>query len=323
MPSEDAAPGSPQPQAVPPYLARPQTPGSVPPAGPGATAGAPAPAPKPVNRKLVLWLSIGGGALVVIVVSVLVAVSMFSISSADYRQAYAQASTADSAFSYANRDISSVLTSAMSSSGASSGSMSSSITKARESLHGYEQANTKLSEEKAMRDSTVKKQLQTYQKKTSAYQAYADGLLKSAPALGSFSTACSKTPYTSAYDSGFAQAYSTYTDNCSKALKQLSQAPDKDLAKLGTSIGAQISQLADVVSQLTAVGNPNDLDYSDPNWDAAYQNFSDLDSQLTDVTESLQSSVRKFQTSAEASANAADPSQALSALTDTLMRKAR
>jgi hypothetical protein len=71
------------------------------------------------------------------------------------------------------------------------------------------------------------------------------------------------------------------------------------------------------------VGNPNDLSYDDPNWDATYQKFSDLDSQLMDATESLQSSVRKFQTSAAASANAADPSQALSALTDTLMRKAR
>jgi len=101
-PENAPQPFGPQPMAGPQQPMNPMAPG-VPPSGPfmGAPVGQPNPSNGPLgglDKKLLMWIGGGVGALIIVIIAIVIIVSSLAVSKADYKTAYEYANDARSSY---------------------------------------------------------------------------------------------------------------------------------------------------------------------------------------------------------------------------------
>lgn len=246
--------------------------------------------PKNSKKGLIIGLIVGGVVLLLAAVGVVLWLTMFNISAADYKKAQTATGDVKTAYSTLQDDYSKYMTAVMSGSSSAS-SAKSSLDK---SYSDYKSKVDELKNLKALGNSAIKKSYDSFMSDHQKVTSVVDDTLASNDTLDSISTSCSSSKASGMDYSNKATIVSSYDsvlEQCIKDLETLSKAKQTDIAgyakKLYDLYKEQRSYFQDLQDAYIAKDQTK--------YDEAVNNISDQVSKFTGTSSDAQNLVQSLQ----------------------------
>lgn len=303
-PEPQAAPPVPQPMPITPVepVALPVQ--TIPPAPQpqypttNTTMGGAAPV-QPGGKKsktgLIIGLVAGGiGLIVVIIIAIVVAVSMFSVSKADYSEAFDQYSKVRSA----NSDMALSMISLSSIGNDTDVSFKNNVDKVRAELSKLKEETAKLGKLKAMQTGEGKKVYENLNSKVGAYVVYVDGFVTSVEKLRPAEIVCSDTGSLKE-----AKDIKVALVKCIAELDKASNVPNSDTKSYIASLKKSYEGLVVIYDGLSIISDP---------YGSEYTAYSALRNQTYKINDNVRDSLKDYRSNLEKHASEVDIKDTLS-----------
>lgn len=306
-------PMQPNPQPQPQFIQQPQMqqfPQTQMPQPAGPVIGAPMPSPKKRLSKGALWGIIGGAVgLVLVIVGVVLALTVFNgPTKADYVQANGTVNDAIDAYNDAGDKFATYFTDVMTGSSSTSSSKSS----FESAYSAYKDKISTLKDEKALKNSDVKKAYDTFATKNDDFVTFIDGFQSSADTLINMKDSCSYENASAIGDYSsktLVSAYDAALGQCIEDLETVSKSQNKPLAEYASKLLDLYNKQRELFAELETANKSGDIS-------AQYDARSNIVDQASDF-DSLDS-----YTSITDKLDTTEPKVELQALGDVINKKA-
>lgn len=271
------------------------------------------PQPTPKNKKsLIVWLIAGGAALIMIAIAIVVYLTMFNISKADYKQALEATKTA-------NEKVDAITTAIAELNSDDNSKLAEATPKMQQAVKTARTATDTLHKEKALNDKEVKEKSDVYLKKLDRAVAYLDDYSVDTVSLRAIINECSSTMEAQSEDgspSVLAQSLDKMGNELADCTKKLSDAEEKmksdDVRALARAFIGPYEIIAEQSKQAAQAAGTGDL--------AAYDQASaKMGQAIKDLAEDSAAVLKQIAEHFKA----VDPTKEYGALTAVLESKAK
>lgn len=277
----------------------------VPKPQPDSTGQSPASASMP-DKKSIKMIGIIAGAVLVIITIAIVS-SFFSVSKEEYRQAYDQMEGVVSANSSLNSKLSSMQYGLTSSTDTQ---FKNDVEAVEEAIEEVREENKELSTLKAIKVGEGKKQYDEFNKKLEEQLTFTSDAVKSISNIREASLACSaaNSVITSSKSATTAQ------NECVSAFKKASDIPDNDVKTFVKAMVTEGERLASIMDKMVAITNP---------YGAQYEQYKSLRDEGYEVQKNIRDAQANFRSNFEKHAKEANAKDTAEDLSKFLSEQAR
>ena len=265
-------------------------------------------APAPLNKKLIMWIGIGVGALLLVGATIAIIVAIFSVSKDDYRKAYSQMSEVSSANYDLNSKISSIQYGLTSSTDTK---FKNDVKAAEEAVEKVRSENKELSELKAVKVGEGKKQYDEFNKKLDTYLTFTSDALKSISDIRDASVTCDKA---GSGTSSSAASVKSALDECVTAFKKVGDTPNEDVKAFVKKMVTEAENLASLMAKMAEITDP----YGDQ-----YDQYKAIRDQVYDAQDNMRDAQTDFRSNFEKHTKEVDVKDVADDLGDFLSEQAR
>ena len=261
----------------------------------------------PVNKKVVMWIGIAVGALLLIGVVVAIIVGLTSVSKEDYRKAYSQMGEISSANSNLDLKMSSIQFGLTSSTDTK---FKNDVEAAQKAIEKVREENKELSELKAVKVGEGKKQYDEFNDKLENYLTFVSDALTSISDFRDAAKTCDTAKNNMSSDAAFVKSA---IDECVLALKKVGDVPNDDVKAYTKTMSTEMENLSSLVSKMALITDP---------YGAQYEQYKSIRDQVYEVQDNLSDAATDFSSNFEKHAQEVEVKDTANNFLDFLDEKA-
>jgi len=258
------------------------------------------------GKGLLIGLIAGGVGLVVLIIIVVAAIAMMTVSKKDYLAALDQYNeVADKNYTLGSK-VSSL---EYDFSSGTDTSFDNDVDAAKKAIGDLKTENDQLGKLKAVKVGDGKKKYDAFNKKMESYTQFVDKFLTSLKDARGASTKCDGAHNNSTSNMKQIKAA---IDDCVAALDKVSNTPDPDVEQFMSKLKDEYTSLSAIVAKLAAIKDP---------YGSQYSRYASLRDQMYKVVDNISNAETDFQSNLEKHVNAVDPKDSANDLGNFLEAK--